>query len=77
MYFRRIWLDPLLGREKPSEEKIAKLRDHMEMNLHVVESTWLENKEFLTGNTMTVADIFAACEIEQTRKSKLLINGTL
>jgi len=39
----------------------------MERNLDVVEEVWLEGKDFLTGSALSVADIFAACEIEQTR----------
>ncbi|EDX18466.1 GD17492 [Drosophila simulans] len=47
--------------------KIETFRMHMERNLDVVEEVWLEGKDFLTGSSLTVADIFAACEIEQTR----------
>ncbi|EDV95143.1 GH17734 [Drosophila grimshawi] len=67
LYFRTIWLDPLLTGRTPSEAKIETLRMHMERNLDIVEEVWLNKKEFLTGPTLTVADIFAACEIEQTR----------
>lgn len=69
MYFRTIWLDPLLTGRSPKEDKIEKLRMHMERNLDIIEQVWLAKSEFLTGSTLTVADIFAACEIEQTRKS--------
>lgn len=68
MYFRTIWLDPLLTGRSPSETKIETLRIHMERNLDILEETWLAKSEYLTGPTLTVADIFAACEIEQTRK---------
>lgn len=68
MYFRTIWLDPLLTGRSPSEAKIETLRIHMERNLDILEETWLAKSEYLTGPTLTVADIFAACEIEQTRK---------
>lgn len=68
MFFRTVWLDPLLSGKASSAEKVENLKAHMEMNLDIVENVWLENTEFLCGNQLTVADIFAACEIEQTRK---------
>lgn len=40
----------------------------MEANLDVIENVWLQKADFLTGQQLTVADIFAACEIEQTRE---------
>lgn len=68
MYFRTVWLEPLLTGRTPSEAKIETFRMQMERNLDVVEEVWLEGKDFLTGSSLTVADIFAACEIEQTRE---------
>ncbi|XP_065363657.1 glutathione S-transferase theta-1-like isoform X2 [Calliphora vicina] len=67
LYFRTVWLEPLLSGKKPSQEKIENLKSHMEMNLAIIENIWLENSDFLCGKQMTVADILAACEIEQTR----------
>ncbi|XP_037932476.1 glutathione S-transferase theta-1 [Teleopsis dalmanni] len=67
LYFRTIWLQPLLSGVKPSPQKIETLRGHMEQNLDIIENVWLEKTDFLTSNKLTVADIFAACEIEQTR----------
>ncbi|XP_017156415.1 glutathione S-transferase theta-1 [Drosophila miranda] len=67
MYFRTVWLEPLLTGRTPTEAKIEMMRMHMERNLDVVEEVWLESSDFLTGSALCVADIFAACEIEQTR----------
>ncbi|XP_004521710.1 glutathione S-transferase theta-1 isoform X2 [Ceratitis capitata] len=67
IYFRSIWLDPLLTGVRPSNEKIEKLKNLMEANLDIIENIWLQKTDFLTGQRLTVADIFAACEIEQTR----------
>lgn len=37
--------------------------------LELFESKWLNNgTEFIAGNTITVADLFAACELEQPSK---------
>lgn len=68
LYFRTIWLDPLLKGVAPSKEKVENLTTMMEMNLDILEKTWLEKTDFLCGTKLTVADIFAACEIEQTSR---------
>ncbi|XP_049310972.1 glutathione S-transferase theta-1 isoform X1 [Bactrocera dorsalis] len=67
LFFRTIWMDPLLTGVRPSNEKIQHLTQHMEANLDIVENVWLQKTDFLTGQRLTAADIFAACEIEQIR----------
>uniref|UniRef100_A0A1I8NXH2 Glutathione S-transferase theta-1 n=1 Tax=Stomoxys calcitrans TaxID=35570 RepID=A0A1I8NXH2_STOCA len=69
LYFRAKWLEPTLsgGKTQPSPEKLETLKTRMETNLDLVEKLWLESSDFLCGNQMTVADIFAACVLEQTR----------
>ncbi|XP_069966192.1 glutathione S-transferase theta-1 isoform X2 [Bactrocera oleae] len=67
LYFRTIWLDPLITGVRPSNEKIQNLTKLMEDNLDIIENVWLQKTDFLTGQRLTAADIFAACEIEQTR----------
>lgn len=67
LYFRTVWLEPLMTGKIPSQDKIENLKGHMEQNLDIIENVWLETTDFLCGKQLTVADIFAACEIEQTR----------
>ncbi|XP_054087638.1 glutathione S-transferase theta-1 isoform X2 [Zeugodacus cucurbitae] len=67
LYFRTIWLEPLISGVRPSNQKIDHLKNHMEGNLDIIENVWLQKTDFLTGQRLTVADIFAACEIEQIR----------
>ncbi|XP_067640763.1 glutathione S-transferase theta-1 isoform X2 [Eurosta solidaginis] len=67
LYFRTVWLDPLVTGERPEDDKIEKLKNQMEGNLDIIENVWLAKTDFLTGQSLKVADIFAACEIEQTR----------
>lgn len=52
----------------PNPEKVANAEKHMNNCLDIIENIWLKDKPFLTGNTISVADIFGACEIEQPRK---------
>ncbi|XP_073811549.1 glutathione S-transferase theta-3-like [Musca autumnalis] len=70
-YFLKVGLYPLMGlAEVPSVRKLTELQNEMENNLKLVEEIWLKEKVFLTGNTMTAADLFGACEIEQTKICK-------
>jgi len=52
----------------PKPEKVAELERHMSNCIDIIENVWLKDKPFLTGNTISVADIFCACELEQPRK---------
>ena len=45
--------------------------------LDQIENIWLKNSDYLVGNTLSIADIFGACEIEQPSKlisCNMLIN---
>lgn len=35
--------------------------------LNLIEKIWLESGNFIVGDDFSIADIFAACEIEQVR----------
>lgn len=52
----------------PSPEKVASAEKHMTNCLDIIENVWLKDTPFLVGNTISVADIFGACELEQPRK---------
>lgn len=41
----------------------------MESCLDDIENLWLSQGKFIAGDEITVADLFAACEIEQPRMS--------
>ncbi|XP_055909779.1 glutathione S-transferase theta-1-like [Eupeodes corollae] len=67
LFFREKVLEPSLSGQQPKAEKIKKLKQTMEGNLDIFEKIWLEKGNYLSGDRLTAADIFAACEIEQTR----------
>lgn len=68
-YFLRCWLLPINGlAHMPSQEGIDKLVKEMEQSLKLMEKIWLKDSHFVTGNKLTIADLFGACEIEQTSK---------
>ncbi|KAL6260195.1 hypothetical protein P5V15_007730 [Pogonomyrmex californicus] len=64
-YFMMKFLNPLLRGTSPKPEKIAELEKAMSDNIDLIENIWLKDKLYLTGNTISVADIFGACELEQ------------
>lgn len=59
----------------PKPEKIAEAEKHLNTCLDHIENIWLKDKLFLTGDTINVADILGACEIEQPRKSCISFNS--
>lgn len=56
----------MTGKE-PESGKIAKLEKNMSKSLDSIEKLWLSQGDYIAGNHITIADIFAASEIEQPR----------
>ncbi|KAL5276562.1 GSTT1.2 family protein [Megaselia abdita] len=71
--FRMKWLDPILGIQREADV-IEESQKMMDLNLDIIENIWLKDNSFLTGKSLTAADIFGACEVEQTSKYFLKIN---
>ncbi|XP_059619558.1 glutathione S-transferase theta-1-like [Phlebotomus argentipes] len=67
MYFFAKWRDPLMTGQKPDEKKVKKLETQLSNTLDVIENVWLKTTPYIAGENITVADIFAACDIEQPR----------
>jgi glutathione S-transferase len=67
LYFQKKWLFPLLTGESPVPEQLQKFEDNMISTFNNIENIWLADTPFLSGSEVSVADIFAACEIEQPR----------
>ncbi|KAH8418674.1 hypothetical protein KR222_009622 [Zaprionus bogoriensis] len=66
-YFMDAWLLPINGlAAKPKPEKIDQLVKHVENNLGLLERLWLD-KDFLIGQSLTIADLFGSSEIEQLK----------
>ncbi|XP_011876035.1 PREDICTED: glutathione S-transferase theta-1-like [Vollenhovia emeryi] len=66
-YFLAKFLNPLIRGTPPKPEKVAELESRMADCIDLIENVWLKDKPFLTGNTISAADIFCACELEQPR----------
>jgi len=68
-FFRAKYMDPMLKWKKPSPERIEAAKATMEKTLDLLENTWLQDqsKDFLATKEISVADILAACELEQPK----------
>jgi len=66
-YFVQRWLMPMTTK-KMDEKKVAAALKGMEATLGDIETVWLNGgkKKFLGGDSISVADIMAATELEQT-----------
>ncbi len=61
----------MLTGKPPSEKSLQMFTERMNTSLNNVENLWLaDGRPYLTGNQISAADIFAACEIEQVGKCK-------
>ncbi|CAG5045348.1 unnamed protein product [Parnassius apollo] len=68
MFFRVKYMDPILFGRSPSEEQIKGYEQRMLSALELLDTKWLGGRtEFIAGNSITVADLMAACELEQPR----------
>ncbi|XP_053657765.1 glutathione S-transferase theta-1-like [Anopheles marshallii] len=68
LYFFHVWLNPLLGKEVDAD-KTDRLLERLNNGLNFFEQTLLCNgrQPFLAGDSISIADLSAACEIEQVK----------
>jgi len=66
-FFLEKFLIPMGTRKRPDDNKVEKMKANMETCLEEMERIWLKNgqKDFIAGGKISVADILAACEMEQ------------
>ena len=48
-----------------NEKRAARFQEGMERALDHLESVWLRESPFVAGEQISVADLLAACELEQ------------
>lgn len=65
MTLLRKFKDPLLITGQRNE----KLEKNLNKALDALEEQWMD-REFITGNEMTIADLFTACDVEQTSRKQ-------
>nr|XP_050860469.1 glutathione S-transferase theta-3-like [Vespula vulgaris]XP_050860479.1 glutathione S-transferase theta-3-like [Vespula vulgaris]XP_050860489.1 glutathione S-transferase theta-3-like [Vespula vulgaris] len=66
-YFFIKFLKPLRTGKPSKPEQIKQYKAQMIDCLDLIENIWLKDKLFLTGNEISISDIFGACELEQLR----------
>uniref|UniRef100_A0A182QJH9 Uncharacterized protein n=1 Tax=Anopheles farauti TaxID=69004 RepID=A0A182QJH9_9DIPT len=68
LYFFHVWLNPLTGKEVDAG-KTERLRQRLDAGLNFFERELLAGgrQPFLAGDTISVADLSAACELEQAK----------
>lgn len=69
-YFWLKWLLPTFRGRVISESRLAIAKSEMEATLDVIENVWLKSKEqkFIAGDQISIADLLAVCELEETSK---------
>ncbi|XP_055688001.1 glutathione S-transferase theta-1-like [Lutzomyia longipalpis] len=67
LYFFTLWRNPLMTGEKPDVAEVRKLEAQLNNTLDIMENTWLKCNSYIAGEQFTIADVFAACDIEQPR----------
>lgn len=66
-YFQRKYVMPLRTGVPTKEEHVQQSEERLVGCLEKIEHIWLDGQKFLAGDEISVADILAACELEQTR----------
>ncbi|XP_072949453.1 glutathione S-transferase theta-1-like [Epargyreus clarus] len=68
MYFRVKHLNPIISGKPPNPSTVANYEQRMVLALETFDNLWVgQGNAFITGNSITVADLLAACELEQPR----------
>lgn len=65
MYFQHKFLMPKMFGTEVNQKKVADFQSRMESALEKFETVWLKDQPFLSGNNVSIADLMAACELEQ------------
>jgi len=65
MYFQHL-LRPLFAGKEVIPQRLQTLEGHFQKTLDNIENIWLKSSKYIASDkNLTIADIFAACEIEQ------------
>ncbi|XP_050301456.1 glutathione S-transferase theta-1-like [Anthonomus grandis grandis] len=68
MYFVHAWMIPMLTQSPPDADTIATHESNMETSLDEIEELWLsQGHKFIVSDEISVADLFAAAELEQPK----------
>ncbi|ODN03559.1 Glutathione S-transferase theta-2 [Orchesella cincta] len=66
LYFAEKYIVPRTTKQPPNEKRAANFLKHYIAVLNQVETIWLKDRPFLAGQDISIADLLAAAEMEQT-----------
>lgn len=66
--FRTKWI-PLVTGDKPDQNRVEEAVNSVNEALDQIEQNWLQPSKYLVANKITIADLLAITEVEQTGKS--------
>ncbi|KAL0272169.1 UNVERIFIED_CONTAM: hypothetical protein PYX00_005248 [Menopon gallinae] len=69
MYFRTLFLVPMVTGKPADEAKVLSWKKKMETALDEIENVWLKRSQYLGGDQISIADIIGLCEIDQPSES--------
>ncbi|VVC90813.1 unnamed protein product [Leptidea sinapis] len=69
MFFRVKNLEPLMTGQPTDPKRLQRYERNMISALEEFDTKWLGHSDFVAGDRITVADLLAACELEQPRMS--------
>ncbi|XP_066143500.1 glutathione S-transferase theta-3-like [Euwallacea fornicatus] len=61
------WMIPILTKTPPDEEILSKHKGNLVKCLDQIKDLWLSKEPYFLGDHISVADIFAACELEHLK----------
>ncbi|KAK9887759.1 hypothetical protein WA026_000074 [Henosepilachna vigintioctopunctata] len=67
MFTQHLWFIPLRTGTPADQKEVEKYEKALQETLDKIENLWLGNNSYLCGHKISVADLFAACEIEEPR----------
>lgn len=62
------WVTPLMTGKDADPKRVAEAKRILEGALDLLETTWLADSKFVSGDRPTIADLFASSSIEQSSK---------
>ncbi|XP_053640277.1 glutathione S-transferase theta-1 isoform X2 [Cherax quadricarinatus] len=65
MFFQHKFLLPKMFGREVNTRKVEEYQNKLETTLHQFETVWLKDRPFIAGDQLTIADLLAACELEQ------------
>lgn len=67
--FRTLWINTKIFGKPADPKTVENLTRNVNKTLDIINDVWLKDQQYIAGNEISIADLFAATEILQTSKS--------